>query len=160
MWNAVIIIHRSIERIDHPLKFARLIADDSFFAVECVLRKFFEQRLRDQFLHADVDFEFDVVFGGLIHLHWFLEVVPQHFAGGARRFNGGVEIMGHERLARTKNTKWTTKTNRRANRPHLNPLPGARRTQVARSGESGPETVREAPGEGSLSRLPYIVRVA
>ena len=65
MRNAVIIIHRSIERIDHPLKFARLIADDSFFAVERVLRKFFEQRLRDQFLRADVDFEFDVVLGGL-----------------------------------------------------------------------------------------------
>src|SRR5437016_8254136 len=123
MRNAVIIIHRSIERIDHPLKFACLIADDSFFAVECVLRKFFEQRLRDQFLRADVDFEFDVVLGGLIHLHWFLEVVPQHFAGGASRFNGGVEIMGHERLARTKTTKCTTKTNRRANRPHFNPLP-------------------------------------
>jgi len=28
------------------------------------------------------------------------------------------------------------------------------------SGESAPETVREAPGEGSLSRLPYIARVA
>ena len=67
MRNAVIIIHRAIERIDHPLKFARLIADDSFFAVECVLRKFFEQRLRDQFLRADIDFEFDVVLGGLIH---------------------------------------------------------------------------------------------
>src|SRR5438045_9561790 len=105
MRNAVIIIHRTIERIDRPLKFARLIAVYSFFAVECVLRKFFEQRLRDQFLRADVDFEFDVVLGGLIHLHWFLEVVPQHFAGGASRFNGGVEIMGHEGLARTKRTK-------------------------------------------------------
>src|SRR5213082_189443 len=156
MRNAVIIIHRSIERIDHPLKFARLIADDSFFAVECVLRKFFEQRLRDQFLRADVDFEFDVVLGGLINLHWFLEVVPQHFAGGASRFNGGVEIMGHERLARTKNTKCTTKTNRRGNRPYLNLLPGRGGHSSRVSGGSAPETVREAPGQGSLSRLPYM----
>src|SRR6476646_4127914 len=160
MRNTVIIIHRAIERIDNPLKFARLIADDSFFAVECVLRKFFEQRLCDQFLRADVDFEFDVVLGGLIHLHWFLEAVPQHFAGGASRFNGGVEIMGHERLARTKNTKCTTKTNRRANRPDFNPLPGARRAGSLVSGESGWEKVREAPSEGSLSRLSYIARVA
>src|SRR4029077_6623087 len=110
MRNSVVIIHRSIERIDHPLKFARLIADDSFFAVECVLRKFLEQRLRDQFLGPDIDFEFDVVLGGLIHLHWFLEVVPQHFAGGRGRFNGSIEIMPHERLARTKRTKCTRKT--------------------------------------------------
>jgi len=66
------------------------------------LRKFFEQRSRDQFLGADIDFEFDVVLGGLIYLHRFLEVVPQHFAGGTGRFNGGVEIMPHEGLARTK----------------------------------------------------------
>src|SRR5947207_12225932 len=32
--------------------------------------------------------------------------------------------MGHERLARTKNTKCTTKTNRRGNRPYLNPCQG------------------------------------
>src|SRR5438132_10438700 len=161
MRNAVIIIHRSIERIDHPLKFARLKAAYFFYTVECVLRKFFEQRLRDQFLHADVDFEFDVVLGGLIHLHWFLEVVPQHFAGGASRFNGGVEIMGHERLARTKNTKCTTKTNRRAIRPSPQSFaPGRGGHRSLGSGESGPETVREAPGEGSLSRLPYIAPVA
>src|SRR5207244_11636699 len=99
--------------------------------LECVLSELVGQRFGDQFLVTDVDFELDVVFGGLIHLHWFLTVVPQHFAGGASRFNGGVEIMGHERLARTKNTKCTTKTNRRADRPHLTPLPGARRAQVA-----------------------------
>src|SRR5438067_5809344 len=131
MRNAVIIIHCSIERIDHPLKFARLIADDSFFAVECVLRKFFEQRLRNQFLGPDIDFEFDVVLGGLIHLHWFLEVAPQHFAGGASRFNGGVEIMRHHRLARTKNTECTTKTNRRTIALTSILSPGERRTQVA-----------------------------
>src|SRR6266550_613016 len=110
MRNAVVIIHRPVKWIDHPLEFARLISDDSLFAVECVLRKFFEQRLRDQFLGADIDFEFDVVLGGLIYLHRFLEVVPQHFAGGAGRFNGGVEIMPHERLARTKRRKCTRKT--------------------------------------------------
>jgi hypothetical protein len=111
MRNAVVIIHRSVEWIDHPLEFARLIADDSFFAIECVLRKFFEQRLCDQFLGADIDFEFDIVLGGLIHLHRFLEVVPKHFTGGAGRFNGDVEIMPHERLARTKRKKCTRKTN-------------------------------------------------
>ena len=42
MRDTIIIIHRPIEGIDYPLEFARLIADDSFFAVECVLRKFFE----------------------------------------------------------------------------------------------------------------------
>src|SRR5438094_10614722 len=33
MRDAVEIIHRAIERIDHPLMFVGLIADDSFFAV-------------------------------------------------------------------------------------------------------------------------------
>jgi hypothetical protein len=111
MRNAVVIIYRSVERIDHPLEFAGLIADEPFFAVECVLRKFFEQRLRDQFLGAHIDFEFDIVLGGLIYLHRFLEIVPQHFAGGAGRFNGGVEIMPHERLARTKRRKCTRNSN-------------------------------------------------
>src|SRR5438105_3465631 len=110
MRNAVVIIYRSVERIDHPLKFARLIADDSLFAIECVLRKFFEQRLRDQFLGADIDFKFNIVLGGLIHLHRFLEIVPEHFPGGTGRFNGGVEIMPHERLARTNRRKCTRKT--------------------------------------------------
>ena len=41
MRNAIEIIYRSVQRIDHPLKHARLVANDSFFAIERVLRKFF-----------------------------------------------------------------------------------------------------------------------
>ena len=63
MRDAVEIIYRPIERIDHPLKFARLIADDSFFAVKRVLRKMAEQNFRDQILREHVDLEFDVVRG-------------------------------------------------------------------------------------------------
>src|SRR5205823_15130599 len=101
-----------VERNTHPLEYAGLLAYDYLLSIECVFRKFFEQRLRVQFLCAYVDLEFDVVLGGLIYLHRFLEVVPQHFAGGAGRFDGGVEIMPHERLARTKRKKCTRKTNR------------------------------------------------
>ena len=64
----------------------------------------------DQFLGADIDFEFDVVLGRLIDLHRFLEVVPQHFAGGASRFDRSIEIMPHGGLARTNRTKCTRKT--------------------------------------------------
>ena len=53
--DAVEIIHGAIERIDDPLMLARLIADDSFFAVKRVLGKFFEQRIRDQLLRFDIN---------------------------------------------------------------------------------------------------------
>ena len=37
------IIHRAIQRIDHPLVFARLVAHNSFFAVKGVMRKLFKK---------------------------------------------------------------------------------------------------------------------
>ena len=37
MRDAVEIVHGAVERIDHPLMLAGLIADDSFFAIERVL---------------------------------------------------------------------------------------------------------------------------
>ena len=40
MRNAVEIIYRAVERIDDPLMIARLVADDSLFAIKRVLRKF------------------------------------------------------------------------------------------------------------------------
>ena len=47
MRDAIKKINRSIERIDDPLMIALLIANDPLFAVKRVLRKTFEQHIRD-----------------------------------------------------------------------------------------------------------------
>ena len=43
MWNAVEIIHRSIQWIDDPLMLAGLISHEPFFAVKRMRGKFFEK---------------------------------------------------------------------------------------------------------------------
>ena len=62
MRDAVEIIHRAVERIDHPLKFALLIADDSFFAIKRVIRKIFQERMSViNSCDSHIDLQFDVV---------------------------------------------------------------------------------------------------
>ena len=96
MWDAVEKIHGAIERIDHPLMIARLVAHDSLLAVERVLRKFLQEQFGDERLGANIDLELDVVRFRRVHAERLLEAMPQHFAGGPRRFHGGIEIVGHE----------------------------------------------------------------
>jgi len=75
---------------------ARLVADDSFFTVERVFWKFFQEQLGDQRLSPNIDLKLDVVRFGRIHAERLLKTMPEHFAGGAGRFHCCVEIMGHE----------------------------------------------------------------
>ena len=96
MRNAVEIIYGAVERIDDPLMIALLVAHDSFFAIERVLGKFFQERFGDQFLGAHIDLELDVVRRGRIDAERLLKMVPKQFAGGARGFDRRVEIMRHE----------------------------------------------------------------
>ena len=76
---------------------ARLVADDSLFAVERVLGKFFQEQLGDQRLRADIDLEFDVVRFRGIDPERLLKTVPEQFAGGASGFHRRVEIVRHGR---------------------------------------------------------------
>jgi hypothetical protein len=76
---------------------ACLVADDSFFTVECVLGKFRQEQFSDQVLRAHIDLELDIVrFRRVNDPRRFPEGVPEHFARGPRRFNRCVEIMDHE----------------------------------------------------------------
>ena len=93
--DVVKIIHSTIERIDHPLVFARLVADDSFFAVKRVLGKLFQQRFGDELLCLDVDREFDVVRFEDVHVLRAMEIFAKKLARGARSILGRVEIVLH-----------------------------------------------------------------
>ena len=102
MRDAVEIIDGAIERIDHPLKFALLVADDSFFAVERVIREIFQQCMRDQFLRLHIDLEFDVVLLFRVDVARLMKMCAQQIAGLPRRMHRGVEIMFHRGLRRIK----------------------------------------------------------
>ena len=95
MRDAVEKIHRAIERIDDPLIIARLVADDSFFAIKRVFRKTFEQHLRDQILGLNIDLEFDVVRSRGVDRERLLKMRAEQIAGRAGRFFRGLEIMCH-----------------------------------------------------------------
>src|SRR6266404_7938877 len=111
MRDPVKIIHGAVERIDHPLMLARLIAHNSFFAVKRVLRKLFQQCFGDELLCLDVNRQFDVVRLGNGDVLGAMKIFAKHFARAARSFFGCVEIMLHdERLFRTKVTSCTTET--------------------------------------------------
>jgi hypothetical protein len=73
-----------------------LVADDSFLAVESVFREFFQERLGDQRLGPDVDLELDVVRFRGVDAERLREAMPQHLAGGARRFHCCIKIVRHE----------------------------------------------------------------
>src|ERR1043166_5306418 len=96
--DTIKIIHGAVERIDHPLVIARLVADDSLFAVERVVRKLFEQQICNQLLHAHVDLELDVVRLDRRDAKRAMKIFPEHVAGGARRVLGGVEVMFHQEV--------------------------------------------------------------
>src|SRR5205807_746978 len=75
---------------------ARLIADDSFFAVKRMLGKLFEQRLCDQLLCLHVDCELNVMRLGDVHVLGAMKIFAKKLAGGARSFFRRVEIVLHE----------------------------------------------------------------
>ena len=93
--DAIKIIHGAVERIDDPLVLARLVADDSLFTVERMVRKLFEQQIGNQLLHAHVDLQLDIVRLGRVDPERTMKIFPEHLAGGARRVLGRVEIMFH-----------------------------------------------------------------
>ena len=96
MRNAVEIIHGAVERIDHPLILALLIANDSFFAIKRVSRKVFRSEwsinscVRTSIsslmscASADVDTK------------RLMKMLPEQIAGGARGFDRRVEVMRHD----------------------------------------------------------------
>src|ERR1700730_8272939 len=96
--NFIKIIYRAVERIDHPLMVARLVADNSLFAIERVLGKLFEQLPGDEVLGLNVDREFDVVRERHIHVLRTMKALSKQVAGGASSVLGGVEIMLHEEV--------------------------------------------------------------
>ena len=81
MRDAIEEIHRSIERIDDPLMIARLVANDSFFAIKRMFRKTFEQDFRDQILRQNIDLELDVVRGRGVDRERFFKMRTEQFAG-------------------------------------------------------------------------------
>src|SRR5260370_21023336 len=95
VWDLVKIIHGAIERIDHPLVLARLVADNSLFTVKRVLGKLLEQRLGDEFLRLHVDREFDIVRLGDVHMLGAVKIFAKKIARRARSILGRIEIMLH-----------------------------------------------------------------
>src|SRR5689334_12675497 len=65
--DAVKIILRSIERIDHPLMLGYRLAHNSFFAVKGMMRELVQKQSGDEFLCSDINLELDVVRPGHIH---------------------------------------------------------------------------------------------
>src|SRR5256885_8232687 len=95
VWDLVEIIHRAVERIDDPLMLARLIANDSFFAIKRVLGKLSQQLLGNQLLRLNVDREFDVVREGSIDVLRTVKIFPKQFTSDTRGVLSGIEIMLH-----------------------------------------------------------------
>ncbi len=95
MRDAVKEIHRAIERINDPLMIARLVADDSLFAIKRVLRKTLEQDFRDRVLGQDIDLELDVMRGGGVDHERLFKMRAEQFTGRLRRFFRHPEIMHH-----------------------------------------------------------------
>src|SRR5947207_88601 len=95
MRDAVEVIHRPIQRIDHPLIIAFLIADDSFFAVKRMLWKMPEQHFGNQILGLHIDLQLDVVCERRVHQLWLLEMRNQQITRSPGRFGGGGEIVHH-----------------------------------------------------------------
>src|SRR4051794_33711912 len=95
MRDAVKIIYRAVERIDDPLMFACLVADDSFFAVERMIREFLQKRFRDEVLRLNVDGEFDVVGESGVDPAWPAEIVAEQLARSARRFLCCIGVVSH-----------------------------------------------------------------
>src|SRR6266404_3363913 len=96
--DSVKIIHGAVEWVDNPLMLARLVADDSFLAVERMLGKLFQQFFRDQLLRFNVDGELDVVRGESVDVLRAMEILPKQLTGGARGGLGSIEIMLHEEV--------------------------------------------------------------
>ena len=99
MRDAVKIIHRAIERIDHPLIIARLVADNSFFAVKRVLGKFLQAAIRviSSCARTSISSLMSCASAALTRQR-LMKMCAQQIAGGARRFDRGVEIMRHRRM--------------------------------------------------------------
>ncbi len=94
--DAVEIIHRAVQRIDDPLEFAVGISAHAFLAVDRVVGETREDDLRDEFLRALVEFEFDVVRGERIDVEFAAEIFAQQRTGGARGGHGGFKVIGHD----------------------------------------------------------------
>ena len=96
MRDAVEEIHRAIERIDDPLMIARLVADDSFFAIKRVLRKTFEQDFCDQILGQHIDLELDVVRGRALTVSGCSKCARSNSPAARAASLRHLEIMHHD----------------------------------------------------------------
>jgi hypothetical protein len=74
---------------------ARLIADDSLFAVQCMIRKLLKQEIGDERLSLDVDLKLDVVRFGRVDASRQVKVTPQQLAGGVGGFGSRIEVVRH-----------------------------------------------------------------
>src|SRR5437588_4966628 len=91
--DSIEIIHSAVQWIDNPFMLARLVADDSFFAIKRVLWKLLEQKIADQLLRLNVDREFDVVCERGVDVLRAMIILPNQFTGFARGAFGCVVIM-------------------------------------------------------------------
>ncbi|MPN24507.1 hypothetical protein SDC9_171906 [bioreactor metagenome] len=92
MRNGVSEIHCPIDRINHPAEWALLVTCDSFFPKDSCLRKGFEQCALDQFLRADIQFQFDIMLGDFIRSFRTMQIPAHecaHCSGGADCFRQG-----------------------------------------------------------------------
>ena len=83
-------IHRAVDRIHDPAIFRIGIAGVTFLAEQGYLRERVIQFFLDQFLAADIEFEFDVVRGDFIRLFLGGKVFAHDRTGGLGGFHGGL----------------------------------------------------------------------
>ena len=96
MRDAIKIVHGAVERIDHPLMGAGLVAHDTFLAVESVLGKLVEQQSSDEILRLHVDGQFDIMRFRAVDAKGSVKVGAEQLAGSTRGLLGCFPIMRHE----------------------------------------------------------------
>ena len=77
---------------------ARLVADNSLFAVKRMFRELFQQCFSDQLLCLNVDREFDIVRLGDVDVLLAVKIFAKKIARRARSILGRVEIMLHGKV--------------------------------------------------------------
>ena len=82
------VIHRAVNRVNHPAVFGIQIPGIALLAEQRDLRERGAQDLFDEFLAAHIEFELDVVGVGGIDAFGRVPVCQHEFAGGLRRLDG------------------------------------------------------------------------
>ena len=91
MRDVVEIVHRPIERINHPPHRRCCRPRFPFLAQNRVLGKIREDDAGNQRLRLLIQFEFDVVMAALIDVERRTKILPQQLTGSGRGFEGGFQ---------------------------------------------------------------------